>query len=149
MKFLIIEERENSMSYNVFSEKVIGEMVKHFDKAKFRIEKVNNGCVSCYFESPKESQTEGVLIMTDDQNDIWIRFSQDNAYSIIDDLKELIPILKDIFLDKIVFSLLYNGENWIETSLEKIPLGCKRFDKSFSEEIISWSGKRYLRKING
>jgi hypothetical protein len=82
----------------------------------------------------------GHLVAFSHQNDLWVRFSPPRMCYLAVDENELVSLIKKLIADEIVFKIVLNGEDWVETTLTK-PQAKLESLPGHSVRLVSWSGK--------
>ena len=82
----------------------------------------------------------GHLIVFNNGNDLWVRFAPPRLCYLVDDVNELVSLLKQLVSDEVVFKLTKKGDEWLETTLVR-PTESGQIS-SAGVSYISWSGKR-------
>jgi len=80
------------------------------------------------------------LVVFSSENQLWVRFSPPNMCYPADDENEMISLIKKLTADEIVFKIVMNGDDWIETTLTK-PQETLESLPGHSVRLVSWSGK--------
>jgi len=84
--------------------------------------------------------TAGHLVAFSNQGELWVRFSPPNMCYPADDENEMISLVKQLTTDEIVFKVVMQGKDWVETTLTK-PQDNLESLRGHSVRLISWSGK--------
>ncbi len=84
--------------------------------------------------------TAGHLVAFSHENQLWVRFSPPNLCYPTDDENEMVSVIKQLTSDNVVFRMVMNGDEWVETTLTK-PEGKTESEPGHTVRFISWSGK--------
>lgn len=81
----------------------------------------------------------GVVIQTTEDNDIWLRNYFPYSACSVDDSKELVTLLKEIFEDNMIWIIGMKEGEWIETTLAR-KLDDVDLEDGVTYNVLSWSG---------
>lgn len=81
----------------------------------------------------------GHLVAFTQEDQLWIRFSPPNLCYPVDDESEMVSLIRQLTTDQVVFRVITQGDEWIETTL------VKREDEretvpGHAVHFVSWSG---------
>ncbi len=116
--------------------KVLANNFPEFDK----LASVENDLITIDKPSETKAQIGGLVIQTTQDKEIWVRIYQPfSAYS-VDNLEELISIIKGVFADEILWVTAFKGMEWYETTLIQ-NMGQLEIEPGIVYKVFSWSGK--------
>ena len=116
--------------------KVLANNFPEFEK----LVSVENNLITIDKPSDTNAQIGGLVIQTTKDNEIWVRIYQPfSAYS-VDNLEELLEIIKGVFADEILWVTAFNGMEWYETTLIQ-NIGQLELEPGIVYNVFSWSGK--------
>lgn len=97
--------------------------------------------------APPGSQAGSLVVFTERGEDTWIRYAPAAMCYSVDSDEEMHVVLDGLLHDRILFVVITNGGEWVETTLvlagEDVSV-----EPGHVARIVSWSGK-WDRTING
>ena len=84
--------------------------------------------------------TAGHLVAFSHEDQLWVRFSPPHLCYLADDENEMVSIIKQLTSDSIVFKVVMQGDEWVETTLTK-PQEKSEAIPGRSVRFVSWSGR--------
>jgi hypothetical protein len=89
--------------------------------------------------APQGSNAGHLIISTAEGKDIWLRFSPPCMFYAIDDLDEMLAVIKSLLTEEVCMVAITEGDDWAETTLiargQKISL-----EPGQTAQFVSWSG---------
>lgn len=123
-----------------FSSDIYNELLKPFPEFE-KYGNPNSDHLEIDIYSDKESLIGGLIIQTTENKDIWLRNYHPYSSLVMDNVKELIDILKGVLSDDLVWLTSMKGEAWIETKLVN-HYNDLVTEKGITYNVLSWSGLR-------
>lgn len=124
---------------NNFSRHIATKILEKYPTWKRWCRVRESGALEVAVPAPKGSNAGALVVLTTDDNDIWIRFAPPRMFYSLDDDKEMLHILKKLLTDQILFVVVMEKEQWVETTL--IPrYGKPVLKKEQTATVLSWHG---------
>lgn len=121
-----------------YSTAILEGLVNYFPEFKNLVSFEDNLMI---IDKPSETEAKigGLIIQTTQDDNLWVRiYHSFSAYS-VDNLEELISIIKGVLSDDILWVISFNEEAWYETTLIE-NMEQLEIEPGIVYNVFSWSG---------
>ena len=100
---------------------------------------VHQGKLEFSVPAPKGSKA-GHLVVFNDRDTLWVRFSPPYMCYLVDDEDEMVSIVKQLIRDEAIFRVVTKDGEWVESTLVK-PQQQPAPRTSETVKLVSWTGR--------
>ena len=126
-------------SLNPLAERVRNLLMQEYPEWSQHVGMQDQNDLEIAVPAPPGSKAGHLVIFTTEGKDLWLRFSPPYMCYPLDDLAELVSVVRSLVEERVCMVAITQGDTWTETTL--LPSGeHPALNSGQSAQVISWRG---------